>query len=414
MARISRLGRRDVSEAVGEIYDRYVRQRGNVPNMFRTVAHRPEILQTMIAHMEAVLNTGTLPTALKELVIVRTSQMNKCEYCLASHSLLAKKLGYNDAQIAALPHFENSESFTPREKTALRLAERLTRNERALDEAELAELGAPAGRILKGEELRTRLASPRYLAALEDSVAAHIHPLNYTLGLAAAAQAAGAKLYTQTRVLKVEPGKTVSIQTSRGTVRAAFLLTAGGAYLGNLMRPLAGYIMPVGTYIMATEPRADVKDLIPGNEAVCDLNFVLNYYRRSADDRMLFGGRVSYSTLPPPSLEQSMLARAVRVFPQLANARVEYLWGGNVDISQNRAPHFGRLSENILFAQGFSGHGVALTGLTGKILAEAVAGQAERFDVFASIPHARFPGGRTFRVPALLLATTYFRLRDLL
>jgi gamma-glutamylputrescine oxidase len=290
------------------------------------------------------------------------------------------------------------------------------RHVRELEETqeELAELGAPVGRILKGEELRTRLASPRYLAALEDSFAGHIHPLNYTLGLAAAAQAAGAKLYTQTRVLKVEPGKTVTIQTSRGTVRAAFLLTAGGAYLGDLMRPLAGYIMPVGTYIMATEPRADVKDLIPGNEAVCDLNFVLNYYRRSADDRMLFGGRVSYSTLPPPSLEQSMLVRAVHVFPQLANARVEYLWGGNVDISQNRAPHFGRLTENILFAQGFSGHGVALTGLTGKILAEAVAGQAERFDVFASIPHARFPGGRTFRVPALLLATTYFRLRDLL
>jgi gamma-glutamylputrescine oxidase len=290
------------------------------------------------------------------------------------------------------------------------------RHVRELEETqeELAELGAPVGRILKGEELRTRLASPRYLAALEDSVAGHIHPLNYTLGLAAAAQAAGAKLYTQTRVLKVEPGKTVTIQTSRGTVRAAFLLTAGGAYLGDLMRPLAGYIMPVGTYILATEPRADVKDLIPGNEAVCDLNFVLNYYRRSADDRMLFGGRVSYSTLPPPSLEQSMLARAVRVFPQLANARVEYLWGGNVDISQNRAPHFGRLSENILFAQGFSGHGVALTGFTGKILAEAIAGQAERFDIFTSIPHARFPGGRTFRVPALLLATTYFRLRDLL
>ena len=140
MARISRLGRRDVSEGVGEIYDRYVRQRGNVPNMFRTVAHRPEILETMIAHMEAVLNTGTLPTALKELVIVRTSQMNHCEYCLASHSLLAKKLGYSDAQIATLPRFESSDAFTPREKAALRLTERLTRNERPLDAAELAEL----------------------------------------------------------------------------------------------------------------------------------------------------------------------------------------------------------------------------------------------------------------------------------
>jgi uncharacterized peroxidase-related enzyme len=140
MSRISRLGRRDVNESVGEIYDRFARQRGNVPNMFRTVAHRPEILQTMIAHMEAVLNTGTLPTSLKELVIVRTSQMNRCEYCLASHSLLAQKLGYSNAQIAALPDFESSDSFTAREKTALRLAERLTRNERPLDDTEVTEL----------------------------------------------------------------------------------------------------------------------------------------------------------------------------------------------------------------------------------------------------------------------------------
>jgi gamma-glutamylputrescine oxidase len=154
--------------------------------------------------------------------------------------------------------------------------------------------------------------------------------------------------------------------------------------------------------------------MIPGNEAVADLNFVLDYFRRSADNRMLFGGRVSYSTLPPPSLKQSMLARAQRVFPQLQNARVEYLWGGNVDISRNRAPHFGRLADNIIFLQGFSGHGVALTGLAGKVAAEAIAGQAERFDVFAAIPHAKFPGGAKLRVPALLLATTYFRLRDML
>ncbi|MGI8772713.1 MAG: carboxymuconolactone decarboxylase family protein [Acidobacteriaceae bacterium] len=140
MPRISRLGRNDVSEAVGEIYDRYMRQRGNVPNMFRTVAHRPRILETMIAHMEAVLNTGTLPTKLKELVIVRTSQMNACEYCLASHSLLAKKLGYSAEQIEALPHFEERTDFTEGEKAALRLAERLTRNERPLTEPELAEL----------------------------------------------------------------------------------------------------------------------------------------------------------------------------------------------------------------------------------------------------------------------------------
>jgi gamma-glutamylputrescine oxidase len=290
------------------------------------------------------------------------------------------------------------------------------RHVRELQESqeELAALGAPVGRLLQGEELQARLASPRYLAALEDNVAGHIHPLNYTLGLAKAAIAAGAKLFSKTRVTKVNPGKTVGIHTAQGKVMASFLLLSGGAYLGDLMRPIAGYIMPVGTYIIATEPRADVKNLIPGNEAVADLNFVLDYFRRSGDDRMLFGGRVSYSTLPPPSLATSMLKRAQKVFPQLHDARVEYCWGGNVDISQNRAPHFGRLAENILFLQGFSGHGVALTGLAGKVAAEAIAGQAERFDVFASIPHARFPGGRRFRVPALLLATTYFRLRDML
>jgi len=290
------------------------------------------------------------------------------------------------------------------------------RHVRELEEAqeELAELGAPVGRILKGEELRARLNSPRYLAALEDSIAGHIHPYNYVLGLAAAAQKAGAKLFSQTRVTRLTPGKTVTLTTPKACVTASFVLTAGGAYLGDLMRPLAGYIMPVGTYIMATEPRADVPGLIPGNEAVADLNFVLDYFRRSADDRMLFGGRVSYSTLPPPSLAASMLARAVRVFPQLADARPEFVWGGNVDISRSRAPHFGRLTDNIFFAQGFSGHGVALTGLAGKVVAEAIAGQAGRFDIFARIPHARFPGGRTFRVPALLLATTYFRLRDML
>ncbi|MDE8349498.1 MAG: FAD-binding oxidoreductase [Acidocella sp.] len=281
-------------------------------------------------------------------------------------------------------------------------------------QAELAQLGAPVGQILQGNDLRARLASPKYLAALEDNISGHIHPLNYTLGLAKAAQNAGAMLFSQTKVTKVTPGKTISIATGQHSVSASFLLASGGAYLGDLMAPIAGYIMPVGTYIIATEQRADVQALIPRHEAVADLNFVLDYFRRSADDRMLFGGRVSYSTLPPLSLAASMLRRCQQVFPQLHNARVEYCWGGNVDITQNRAPHFGKLADNILFAHGFSGHGVALTGLAGKLVAEAIAGQAERFDVFAKIPHARFPGGRRLRVPALLLATSYFRLRDML
>jgi len=283
-----------------------------------------------------------------------------------------------------------------------------------LEQEELASLGAPVGRLLEGAEMRARLDSPRYLAALEDKISGHIHPYNYVLGLAKAAQAAGAKLYAGARVSHVEEGTTLTLHAGAHKLRSKFLLVAGGAYLGGLMRGIAGYIMPVGTYIMATEPRADVRGLIPGNEAVADLNFVLDYFRRSADDRMLFGGRVSYSTLPPPSLGPSMLRRAVRVFPQLKDAKVEFLWGGNVDITVNRAPHFGRLAPNILFAHGFSGHGVALTGLAGKLAAEAIAGQAERFDVFTRIPHVRFPGGPALRTPALLLATSWYRLRDLL
>ncbi len=280
------------------------------------------------------------------------------------------------------------------------------------EQEELAALGAPVGRLLQGDDLRARLNSPCYLAALEDGIAGHVHPYNYTLGLAAAARAAGAQLFSHAPVTQVEPGATITLQAGGHRVRASYLLVAGGAYLGDLLRPLAGYIMPVGTYIMATEPRADVPDLIPGNEAVADLNFVLDYFRRGPDNRLLFGGRVSYSTVPPPGLGASMLRRAVRVFPQLHDARVEFLWGGHVGITVNRAPHFGRLGQNILFAHGFSGHGVALTGLAGKLAAETIAGQAERFDLFARIPHARFPGGRWLRMPALLLATSWFRLRD--
>ncbi len=286
--------------------------------------------------------------------------------------------------------------------------------ELAETQAELADLGYPATQLLTGAELRAHLDSPRYQAALTDPVSGHLHPLNYTRGLAQAAISAGAMLCAQSKVTAVTPGAKIVLHTAQGQVTADHLIIATGAYLAGLMPPLAGYIMPVGTYIVATEPRDDVPALIPGNQAVADLNFVLDYFRRSADHRMLFGGRVSYSTLPPPNLAATMLARARAVFPQLAAARADYCWGGYVDITMNRAPHFGRLGHNILFMHGFSGHGVALTGLAGKLAAEAIAGQAERFDLFAKIPHRRFPGGALLRTPLLLLATSWFRLRDFL
>jgi gamma-glutamylputrescine oxidase len=288
------------------------------------------------------------------------------------------------------------------------------RHERELEEeaAELARLGLAGAEVLRGGAMRAHVASPRYRAVMTEPFSAHLHPLNYTLGLGRAAQAAGARLFSATPVTAIAQGPVLRLTTPRGTVSAATLLLSGGAYLGRLWPEVAGYVMPVGTYIIATEPRPDVPALLPLNEAASDLNFVLDYFRRSADDRLLFGGRVSYSSVPPRRLAETMLARARAVFPQLGGARADFTWGGLVDITRHRAPQFGRLAPNILMAQGFSGHGVALAGLAGRVLAEAALGQAGRFDVFARIPQARFPGGRAFRVPALLLATSYFRLRD--
>jgi gamma-glutamylputrescine oxidase len=152
--------------------------------------------------------------------------------------------------------------------------------------------------------------------------------------------------------------------------------------------------------------------LIPSNAAVCDNNFVLDYFRFSADHRMLFGGRVSYSTRTPANLAAVMAKRMGDVFPELQNVPVDFVWGGFVDISMNRAPDFGRLGNNLFYLQGFSGHGVALTGLAGRVVAEAVAGQAERFDVCAKLQHRKFPGGPLLRTPSLVLGMAYHQLKD--
>jgi gamma-glutamylputrescine oxidase len=180
--------------------------------------------------------------------------------------------------------------------------------------------------------------------------------------------------------------------------------------------------MPVGTYIACTEVlgQAQADPLVPSRAAVCDTNLVLDYFRTTNDHRMLYGGRVSYSTRTPRKLAQSMQARMVQTFPQLAGVAIEYAWGGFVDITMNRAPDFGRLArsagerENVYYLQGFSGHGLALTGLAGRLVAEAMAGDAKRFDVFARLRHRAFPGGRTLRTPALVLGMAGARLRDML
>jgi gamma-glutamylputrescine oxidase len=271
-------------------------------------------------------------------------------------------------------------------------------------------------RLLERDELGEFIRTEGYVGGLYDPRSGHVHPLNYTLGLAAAAERAGVRFFEGSPATRIERGPKAVVHTPKGRVRAHQVVLCANAYLESLEPKLWRRIMPVGTYIIATEPLGEerARSLLPTNAAVADINFVLDYFRRSADHRMLYGGRVSYSTLQPSDLEQSMRPRMERVFPELADVRVDYAWGGFVAITQNRAPHFGVVDGNLYFAQGFSGHGIALCGLAGKLMAEAMAGTAERFDVFARIPHLPFPGGRWFRTPALVLAMAWFRLRDLL
>lgn len=271
-----------------------------------------------------------------------------------------------------------------------------------------------------GQAVRQWIDSPRYHAAAYEKRSGHLHPLKYGLGLARAARQLGVRIYEHSAVLRIDRGPQLVAHTAQGQVRARFGVLAGNCMLaeyGPQVAPeISARIMPVGTYIIGTAPlqAAQCAQLIPSNAAVCDNNFVLDYFRFSADHRMLFGGRVSYSTRTPARLQQRMAARMAQVFPALAATPVEYLWGGFVDISMNRAPDFGRLGDKLYYLQGFSGHGVALTGLAGQVLAQALCGQAQRWDVFARLHHRAFPGGALLRTPSLVLGMAYHRLKDLL
>ncbi len=280
-------------------------------------------------------------------------------------------------------------------------------------------------------ELGRWIASPRLCGAVHDPRSGHLHPLKYTRGLAAAAARAGVRLHEGTQASALVPGERPLLRTTSaqggGTLHARQVLLAGNVYLHGGAPPLAptlaARVMPVGTYIACTEalPRATADALIPDRSAACDTNFVLEYFRTTADHRMLYGGRVSYSTVTPARLAESLRQRMVHTFPQLAGAKVEYAWGGFADISMNRAPDFGRLPAatpggpaNVYYLQGFSGHGLALTGLAGRLVAEAMCGDSARFDVFARLRHRPFPGGPWLRTPALVLGMAWYRLRDML
>lgn len=280
--------------------------------------------------------------------------------------------------------------------------------------AEWRDLGQEGAQLLDQAQMRERVGARGYVGGLFDPDGGHLHPLNYALGLAEACRAAGVTIHENSPVTSVDTSAAPSLATARGRVRANALVIAGNALLGNLVPRLQRTIAPVGTYIAATERlgRARMRQVLRDDVAVCDMNFVLNYYRRTPDDRLLFGARVSYSGRDPANLKQQMRRSMLKTFPQLADVRFDQVWGGLVDITVNRAPQLGRLGPASYFAQGFSGQGVALTAIAGRVMAEAVAGQAERFDLFARIPHSIFPGG-PLRTPALMLAMLWFRLRDL-
>jgi gamma-glutamylputrescine oxidase len=285
----------------------------------------------------------------------------------------------------------------------------------------------PLRRIPRAE-LRQWVDSPRYHAAVHDPRSGHLHPLKYLRGLARAAAAAGAQLHEHSAVQRLVPGPRPRLHTASGVLDAAQVLLAGnvhGADLPGTAGLLDARVMPVGTYIACTAPLAPTRlagpgGLIPDRSAVCDTDLALDYFRPTADHRLLYGGLVSYSTRAPRQLAQRLRRRLEATFPQLRGVPIAHAWGGFVDVTLSRAPHFGRLpaaggaAANVYFVQGFSGHGLALTGMAGRLVAEAMTGDAARFDVFARLSHRPFPGGRALRMPALVLAMGWSRLRDML
>lgn len=243
--------------------------------------------------------------------------------------------------------------------------------------------------------------------------AGHIHPLRYVLGLARLAEEAGARIYERSEVHRIDKGDPAIVATNRGRVKARFVILAGNGYLPNLERKVAARVMPLNSFIGATDPLGARADDIMGQDiAVHDSKWVANYFRLSEDKRLLFGGRPSYSLGFPDGIATLMHKRILNIFPQLEGAKLDYAWGGTLGVTIPRMPAIIRVAPNILSAGGYSGHGVALSGLAGKVMAEAVAGQASRFDTFADLNVPSYPGGTAFRAPLLRLAMTWYSLRD--
>jgi glycine/D-amino acid oxidase-like deaminating enzyme len=266
------------------------------------------------------------------------------------------------------------------------------------------------------EEISSIVGSDRYIGGLVNAGNGHLHPLNLCLGEARAASSMGVRIFERSPVTRIRHGSCALLETAHGTVQAKRVVLAGNAYLGRAEPKLFGAVIPAGSYMIATE-RLDptlAKELLPQDMAACDQRVTLDYFRLSADKRLLFGGLCNYSGRAPRSISATLRPNMLKVFPQLAGANIDFEWGGYIAISINRIPQLGRIGANSYYAQGYSGHGLAPSHLAGKIIADAIGGDLERFDVFERIGHWKLPGGKWFANPALALGMLYYRMKEIL
>lgn len=260
--------------------------------------------------------------------------------------------------------------------------------------------------------LQALIPSPVYKGGELDRGAAHIHPLNFALGLAKAAAATGAQLHERSEVLRIDDGAHPVVHTAQGRVTCDHVILAGNGYLGGLEPQVAAKVMPINNFILATEPLGDrAVEVLTQNIAAHDTKFVVNYWRLSEDMRLLFGGGESYG-YRFPDIVKTVSKPMLEVYPHLRGVKIDHAWGGTLAITLNRMPCFTRVRPNVLSASGYSGHGVALATMAGKLLAEATASQSAGFDLMASLPQPRFPGGAALRWPLLVLAMTWYSTRD--
>ncbi len=270
-------------------------------------------------------------------------------------------------------------------------------------------------RYVAPDELAAMTSGQGFHGGLLDPGARHLHPLNYALGLARAAHDLGASLHEGSRVLDYrESAGGVQVRTGAGRVKARFLVLGCNGYLERLESRAAGRIMPINNFMLATEPlpEALARQLIRDDVSMSDSLFVINYWKLSADNRLLFGGGENYSRRFPADIKQFVRKYMLRIYPELAETRIDYGWGGTLAVTMNRMPDFGRLGDNTFYAHGFSGHGVPIATLAGKLMAEAIDGTASRFDVMASVPSKQFPGGTLLRWPGLVAGMLFYSLRD--